>query len=92
MDHKAIDEAGKSPKPFADAIDGDFVRTQKPLAECLAAPAAGAWRCRGLGAGFTEDGASLHAAVESALNRGETRRALAVAAQLLTEPRCFAPP
>ena len=69
------------------------MRTQKPLAECLAAPAA---RClavaRGLGAGFTEDGASLHAAVESALNRGETRRALAVAAQLLAEPRCFAPP
>ncbi|CAH0374798.1 unnamed protein product [Pelagomonas calceolata] len=91
VDHKAIDEAGKV--RVADAIDGDFVRTQKPLAECLAAPAA---RClavaRGLGAGFTEDGASLHAAVESALNRGETRRALAVAAQLLAEPRCFAPP
>ena len=29
VDHKAIDEAGKV--RVADAIDGDFVRTQKPL-------------------------------------------------------------
>ena len=91
VDHKFIDEAARV--RVADAVDGDFVRTARPLAECLAAPAA---RClavaRGLGAGFTEDGASLQAAVEAALSRGEPRRALAVAAQLLAEPRCFAPP
>ena len=89
LEHRFVDEVGKV--AVADAVDGDLVRTARPVAEFLVDAAA---RClavgRGYAAGFTDDGAGIGAAVRAARDRAGERRALVVAAQLLGEKKCFA--